>query len=146
MDSKKNKGNNLNNNQSLSAQNTDKSNNPIKLSFDQLPDSEAKFDNLSLENTVSAFSDVTPPTFASAKIYNGGLQIRVLFDEPTSGSLPLLPSSAAENFYVEVEDKPLPVFSVTRDSANNKVYLINLSTPIIHDYSTGKGPKVSMNY
>ena len=147
MDSKKNKGNNLNNNQSLSAQNTDKSNNPIKLSFDQLPDSEAKFDNLSLENTVSAFSDVTPPTFASAKIYNGGLQIRVLFDEPTAGSLPLIPSSNAENFYIEVEDKPLPVFSVTRDSANNKVYLINLSTPIIHDYSTGFGvTNITLSY
>jgi hypothetical protein len=147
MDSKKNKGNNLNNNQSLSAQNSDKSNNPIKISFDQLPDSEAKFDNLSLENTVSAFSDVTPPTFASAKIYTGGLQIRVLFDEPTSASLPLLPSTNAENFYIEVENKPLPVFSVTRDSANNKAFFINLSTPIIHDYSTGFGiSNISLSY
>lgn len=147
MDSRKNNSPNPNNkdiqdNKVNSDSNLDK---PIEISFDQLPESANDL------NEVHSFSDDTvvsvlssDPELTSAALSADGLSIAATF---TTASAPMLPSIGASNFYVKVNNVPMPVTFGTRDSASNTTYIINLPEPLIHNFSTGYGiTSVTLSY
>ncbi len=147
MDSRKNNSPNPNNkdiqdNKVNSDSNLDK---PIEISFDQLPESANDL------NEVHSFSDDTvvsvlssDPELTSAALSADGLSIAATF---ATASAPMLPSIGASNFYVKVNNVPMPVTFGTRDSASNTTYIINLPEPLIHNFSTGYGiTNVTLSY
>ena len=149
MDSRKNNSPNPNNkkkdiqdNNANSDSNLDK---PIEISFDQLPESAnnlAEVRSFSENTVVSALS--SDPQLNSAELSADGLTISANF---STASAPMLPAIGASNFYVKVNNVPMPVTFGTRDSASNTTYLINLPEPIIHNSSTGYGvTNVTLSY
>lgn len=147
MDSRKNNSPNPNNkdiqdNKVNSDSNLDK---PIEISFDQLPESANNLNevhSLSDDTVVSALS--SDPELSSAELSADGLSIAATF---ATASAPMLPSIGASNFYVKVNNVPMPVTFGTRDSASNTTYIINLPEPLIHNFSTGYGiTNITLSY
>ena len=147
MDSRKNNSPNPNNkdiqdNKVNSDSNLDK---PIEISFDQLPESAnnlSEVHSLSDDTVVSALS--SDPELSSAELSADGLSIAATF---ATASAPMLPSIGASNFYVKVNNVPMPVTFGTRDSASNTTYIINLPEPLIHNFSTGYGiTNITLSY
>jgi hypothetical protein len=149
MDSRKNNSPNPNNNKKdiqdnkvNSDSNLDK---PIEISFDQLPDFSNNLNevhSLSEETVVSALS--SDPELSSAELSADGLSIAATF---TTTSTPMLPAIGASNFYVKVNNVPIPVTFGARDSASNTTYIINLPEPLIHNLSTGYGTtNITLSY
>ena len=149
MDSRKNNSPNPNNNKKdiqdnkvNSDSNLDK---PIEISFDQLPESAndlSEVHSFSEDTVVSALS--SDPELSSAELSADGLSIAATF---TTASAPMLPSIGASNFYVKVNNIPMPVTFGTRDSASNTTYIINLPEPLIHNFPTGYGTtNITLSY
>jgi hypothetical protein len=149
MDSRKNNSPNPNNNKKdiqdnkvNSDSNLDK---PIEISFDQLPDFSNNLNEVhsfSEETVVSALS--SDPELSSAELSADGLSIAATF---TTASTPMLPAIGASNFYVKVNNVPMPVTFGARDSASNTTYIINLPEPLIHNLSTGYGTtNITLSY
>ena len=149
MDSRKNNSPNPNNNKKdiqdnkvNSDSNLDK---PIEISFDQLPESAndlSEVHSFSEDTVVSALS--SDPELSSAELSADGLSIAATF---TTASAPMLPSIGASNFYVKVNNIPMPVTFGARDSASNTTYIINLPEPLIHNFPTGYGTtNITLSY
>lgn len=149
MDSRKNNSPNPNNNKKdiqdnivNSDSNLDK---PIEISFDQLPESAndlTEIRSISEDTVFSALS--SDPELSSAELSANGLSIAATF---TTASAPMLPAIGASNFYVKVNNVPMPVTFGTRDSASNTTYIINLPEPLIHNLSTGYGvTNITLSY
>lgn len=149
MDSRKDNSPNPNNNKKDNQDNNVNSDSnldkPIEISFDQLPESAnnlSEIHSLSDDTVFSALS--SDPELSSAELSADGLSISAEF---TTASAPMLPAIGASNFYVKVNNVPMPVTFGTRDSASNTTYIINLPEPIIHNSATGYGvTNITLSY
>jgi hypothetical protein len=149
MDSRKDNSPNPNNNKKDNQDNNVNSDSnldkPIEISFDQLPESAnnlSEIHSLSNDTVFSALS--SDPELSSAELSADGLSISAEF---TTASAPMLPAIGASNFYVKVNNVPMPVTFGTRDSASNTTYIINLPEPIIHNSATGYGvTNITLSY
>ena len=149
MDSRKNNSPNPNNNKKdiqdnivNSDSNLDK---PIEISFDQLPESANDLTEIRSIPEDTVFSALSSdPELSSAELSANGLSIAATF---TTASAPMLPAIGASNFYVKVNNVPMPVTFGTRDSESNTTYIINLPEPLIHNLSTGYGvTNITLSY